>query len=213
MESLPITQVKNKIISTRRERKCSHNCVRSPALSPRSLFFHSPATPFPCDKARVFQLKIPSQNDVRQEQSFFGYNRRVQMNNDPIIQTPWENLKKKKEDIGPEWGQCDAGAKLSVFSAMLPPYIKQMLWDVNLFFTLTESGTQNHYKDVADWQTFQLSPQAMEQWRAQYGPKCSPTSPGLMRGSPAWSQGKGMLGQSKSVESSSRLEDARKPRP
>lgn len=40
------------------------------------------------------------------------------MNNDPIIQTPWENLKKKKkeEDIGPEWGQCNATAELSVFS-------------------------------------------------------------------------------------------------
>lgn len=96
MESLPITQVKNKIISTRRERKCSHNCVRSP-----SSFFFFILQPFLAIKPDSLGLKTPSQNDVRQEQSFFGDDARVQMNNDPIIPTPWRE-KRNAEDIGTE---------------------------------------------------------------------------------------------------------------
>lgn len=33
---------------------------------------------------------------------------------------------------------------------------------VRRFFFFFSTLTQNHYKDVADWQTFQLGPQAME---------------------------------------------------
>lgn len=69
MKSLPITQVKNKIISSRGGVK----------VVPRLLFF----THF--DKGRLSLLQIQARDDVREEQSFFGANRRVQMTNDPII--------------------------------------------------------------------------------------------------------------------------------
>lgn len=52
-------------------------------------------------------------------------------------------------------------------STILPPYIKQMLWDAFFFSPLhwCSRGRTSHYKDVADWQTVQLGPQAMKRWR------------------------------------------------
>ena len=59
----------------REERKWSLVCYFSAGLP------HS-------DKARVFLLQIPAWDHVRQQQSFFGSNRRAQMTNDPIMLTP-----------------------------------------------------------------------------------------------------------------------------